>query len=79
MRSLYLSGEWLFFASWLKTQHNVSFLALTMAPNVSLNIRPSIFSSILAVLFVKKYKTYLMLICNDVLTTSVLPSGLLVP
>ena len=42
----------LFFASWLKTQHNVSFLALTIAPGVSRNVRPSIFSCILAILFV---------------------------
>ena len=39
-----------FFASWLKTQHNVSFLALTMAPHVSRNVHPSIFRCILAVL-----------------------------
>ena len=46
-----------FFASWLKTQHNVSFLALTMAPDVSRNVRPSIFNCILAVLFVVKLLT----------------------
>ena len=37
------------------TQHNVSFLALTMAPDVSRNVHPSIFSCILAGLFVIKY------------------------
>ena len=42
----------------VKTQHNVSFLALTMAPDVSRNVRPSIFSCILAVLFVIKLLTY---------------------
>ena len=32
----------------------VSFLTLTMAPDVSRNVRPSIFSCILAVLFIIK-------------------------
>ena len=47
----------LFFASWLKTQHTVSFLTLTMAPGVNRNVSPSIFSCILAVLFVIKLLT----------------------
>ena len=44
-----------FFASWLKIQHNVRFLALTMAPDV--RRPPKYFSRILAVLFVIKSLT----------------------
>ena len=40
------------------TQHNESFLALTMAPDVSRNVRPNIFSCILTVLFVIKLHLY---------------------
>ena len=51
----------LFFALWFKTQDNVSFLALTVAPDVSRNVCPSLFIYILAVLFVIKFRSLIQI------------------